>query len=137
MARLTRGFAILIDYGHEARELYSVSHSGGTLTTFARHTSRDAGAPAPPWLERPGDQDLTAHVDFTSVRLAAESAGCVTLAFLDQTYFLLALAESRGGARAPPPPPPTRVHFIPATAAPKRNASTSPRPSASAITKPP
>src|SRR5262245_44336539 len=37
--RLSRGFIILIDYGHEARELYSPSHSGGTLTTFARHTA--------------------------------------------------------------------------------------------------
>ena len=37
--RLRRGFIILIDYGHEARELYSASHAGGTLTTFARHTA--------------------------------------------------------------------------------------------------
>ena len=37
--RLRRGFIILIDYGHEARELYSATHSAGTLTTFARHRS--------------------------------------------------------------------------------------------------
>ena len=37
--RLRRGFIILIDYGHEARELYSATHSTGTLTTFARHRS--------------------------------------------------------------------------------------------------
>ena len=37
--RLRRGFIILIDYGHEARELYSVTHAGGTLTTFSRHTT--------------------------------------------------------------------------------------------------
>ena len=36
--RLRRGFVILIDYGHEARELYSASHAAGTLTTFTRHT---------------------------------------------------------------------------------------------------
>ena len=36
--RLGRGFVILIDYGHEARELYSAAHASGTLTTFARHT---------------------------------------------------------------------------------------------------
>jgi SAM-dependent MidA family methyltransferase len=36
------------------------------------------GRDTPPWLERPGGQDLTAHVDFTSVR-AAEDEGLITL----------------------------------------------------------
>jgi SAM-dependent MidA family methyltransferase len=94
--RLTRGFAILIDYGHEANELYSVTHSTGTLTSFVRHTSAGAEAAAPEaWLRDPGDQDLTAHVDFTSVRRAAEAEGCHVLGFLDQTYFLMALATER------------------------------------------
>jgi SAM-dependent MidA family methyltransferase len=94
--RLTRGFAILIDYGHEATELYSVTHSTGTLTSFARHTSAGAEAVAPAaWLRDAGEQDLTAHVDFTSVRRAAEAEGCRVLGFLDQTYFLMALATER------------------------------------------
>jgi SAM-dependent MidA family methyltransferase len=88
---LQRGFIILIDYGHEARELYSGAHAGGTLTSYARHTTSERAAGTPSWLDRPGEQDLTAHVDFTSVRGAAEDAGCVTLGFLDQTYFLLGL----------------------------------------------
>src|SRR4029450_3881014 len=90
--RLRRGFIVLIDYGHEARDLYSASHSAGTLTTFARH--RSAGpesSGAPPWLRDPGDQDITSHVDFTSVRAAAEAEGMTTIGFLDQTYFLLGL----------------------------------------------
>src|SRR6185436_14387429 len=37
--RLGRGFMILIDYGHEARELYSPTHSAGTLTSFSGHRS--------------------------------------------------------------------------------------------------
>ena len=94
--RLDRGFVILIDYGHEARELYSVGHSNGTLTTFARHiASGPESAPGTPsWLSNPGEQDITAHVDFTSVRAAAEEAGLITLGFLDQTYFLLALSQN-------------------------------------------
>ena len=94
--RLRRGFIILIDYGHEARELYSATHAGGTLTSFIGHTtSGQASATGQPlWLARPGEQDLTAHVDFTSVRAAAEQAGLDTLAFLDQTYFLLGLASA-------------------------------------------
>jgi SAM-dependent MidA family methyltransferase len=91
--RLRRGFLILIDYGHDARELYSASHSGGTLTTFSGHRSLGPEAPAgaAPWLHSPGDQDITAHVDFTSVRAAAEAEGMQTLGFLDQTYFVLGL----------------------------------------------
>jgi SAM-dependent MidA family methyltransferase len=96
--RLRRGFLILIDYGHEARDLYSVSHASGSLTTYSGHRSRgpeSAGVPA--WLGDPGQQDITAHVDFTSVRAAAEAEGLMTLGLLDQTYFLLGLAAGWNG----------------------------------------
>lgn len=100
--RLRRGFIVLIDYGHEARELYSAGHSSGTLTTFAQHRSagperpsvpgrRSLGEGGPSWLRDPGEQDLTSHVDFTSVRAAAEAEGMTTIGFLDQMYFLLGL----------------------------------------------
>jgi SAM-dependent MidA family methyltransferase len=94
--RLQRGFLIVIDYGHEARELYSVTHSGGTLTTYSRHQSAGPAAPplTPAWLHRPGEQDITAHVDFSSVRRAAEEEGAVTLGFLDQTYFVMGILEA-------------------------------------------
>ncbi len=94
--RLRRGFIIAIDYGHEARELYSLGHASGTLTTFSRHVT--AGPDTPAWLERPGEQDITAHVDFTSVRAAAEAEGMTTVALVDQTYFLLGLANLEGDA---------------------------------------
>jgi SAM-dependent MidA family methyltransferase len=45
----------------------------------------------PAWLEDAGERDITAHVDFTSVRIAAEAEGMTTLGFLDQTYFLMGL----------------------------------------------
>jgi SAM-dependent MidA family methyltransferase len=94
-SRLRRGFIILIDYGHEARDLYSVSHAAGTLTTYARHTAAgpESNTSIPPWLLDPGGQDMTAHVDFTSVRAAATAAGLETLGFLDQTYFLMGLLD--------------------------------------------
>ena len=93
--RLRRGFIILIDYGHDARELYSPTHSAGTLTTFVKHRSGgpEGSQGTPAWLQQPGHQDLTAHVDFTSVRSAAEVEGMTTIGFLDQTYFLLGLLE--------------------------------------------
>jgi SAM-dependent MidA family methyltransferase len=93
--RLRRGFIILIDYGHDARELYSPTHSTGTLTTFAKHRSSgpEGAANGPAWVQRPGEQDLTAHVDFTSVRAAAEAEGMISLGFLDQTYFVMGLLD--------------------------------------------
>ncbi len=95
--RLARGFIILIDYGHEARDLYSASHAQGTLTTFSGHRT-DVAQGAAPWLLHPGEQDITAHIDFTSVRDAAEAAGLTTIAFLDQTYFVLGLVSAWNGA---------------------------------------
>jgi len=92
--QLRRGFLIVIDYGHAAGELYSPTHSAGTLTTFATHTMAGGEQPAsaPAWLDNPGDRDITAHVDFTSVQAAAADEGLTILGFLDQTYFLLGLA---------------------------------------------
>jgi SAM-dependent MidA family methyltransferase len=98
--RLRRGFIIVIDYGHEARELYSPTHAAGTLTTFSRHQSTGPESPGvPAWLQSPGNQDITAHVDFTSVRAAAEAQGLQTLGFMDQTYFLLGLLPPEFGSR--------------------------------------
>ncbi len=96
--RLTRGFLVFIDYGHAASDLYSASHSGGTLTSLQRHTSEPSGnARTPPWLGHPGEQDITAHVDFTSVGRAAEAEGLTKLGFMDQTYFLMGLLGADGG----------------------------------------
>ncbi len=85
-AALTDGFLLLIDYGHQARELHSGMHASGTLVAYRAHT---AGAVS--WLDAPGADDLTAHVNLTAVRQAATDAGLRTLGMVDQTYFLLAL----------------------------------------------
>lgn len=84
---LRRGFLVLIDYGHEATELYSGTHAAGTLATFRQHVGND-------WrslLDAPGEQDITAHVDLSTVTRTCEEEGLVTLGRLDQTYFLLGL----------------------------------------------
>jgi SAM-dependent MidA family methyltransferase len=91
--RLTRGFLLVIDYGHEAARLYAAS--SGTLTTFRRHTASIAGhpdaGPVAACLADPGNCDITAHVDLTAITQAAEAEGLTTLGRLDQTYFLLGL----------------------------------------------
>jgi SAM-dependent MidA family methyltransferase len=95
--KIDRGFLVLIDYGHEARELYSGSHATGTLTTFASH---QAASRTSDWLRDPGERDITSHVDLTAVRLSAERAGFTTLGMTDQTYFLLGLGLlARAGER--------------------------------------
>ena len=89
---LSEGFLLLVDYGHEAHELYSATHAAGTLATYRRQRGAVAGdSVPPPWLVDPGECDITAHVDLTLVRDAAEGAGARTLGVLDQTYFLLGL----------------------------------------------
>lgn len=85
-AALDRGFLLLFDYGHEARELFSAAHAAGTLMAYRAHT-----AAARHWLSEPGENDLTAHVNLTAIRAAAEAAGLDTLRIVDQTYFLLSL----------------------------------------------
>jgi SAM-dependent MidA family methyltransferase len=86
---------ILVDYGNEAPVLCAHADGRGTLRTNRRpHQDGSAGA-APAWLDRPGEHDITADVDFSSIRLAAEARGCTTMGLMDQTYFLMAVAGSR------------------------------------------
>jgi SAM-dependent MidA family methyltransferase len=80
------GFVLLIDYGHEAEELYSHLHAAGTLTAYRSHRTDPVG-----WLESPGRCDLTADVNLTAVRNAAVDAGLEPLGMVDQTYFLTSL----------------------------------------------
>jgi len=88
---LARGFLILIDYGHEARHLYSATHASGTLTSYHRQVPTPGDGPRPVWLDRPGGQDISAHVDFSSLRAAAQEEGLTSLGLLDQTYFLMGI----------------------------------------------
>ena len=73
---------ILIDYGHDARELYSVTHSDGTLTTFSRHTMSgpERGTANPAWLQRPGEQDIAPPVPPLAARHVDESLARPALA---------------------------------------------------------
>jgi SAM-dependent MidA family methyltransferase len=82
---LRRGYVLTLDYGYEAPDLYSPWRRHGTLLTFHRHTSGDS-----PYA-RIGRQDITASVDFTSVKRAGESAGLTTHRLVQQSEFLAVL----------------------------------------------
>ena len=95
------GFLLLLDYGHEASQLYGAAHPSGTLTTFRRHAAEDH-ASGPSWLREPGERDITSHVDLTTLRLAGEAAGLDHLGTVDQTYFLLGLVGAIESSLAEP-----------------------------------
>ncbi|MFB9245733.1 SAM-dependent methyltransferase [Massilia antarctica] len=78
-----KGAAILLDYGFPAHEFYLDQRIGGTLMCHYRHHAH----PEPFYL--PGLQDITAHVDFTAMALAAQDAGLDVLAYMNQASFLL------------------------------------------------
>jgi SAM-dependent MidA family methyltransferase len=96
-----RGAAFLFDYGFPAREYYFDERNEGTLMCHYRHHAHTD----PFYL--PGLQDITAHVDFTAMALAAQDAGAEVLAYMNQAAFLLAagigdllLRTDPGDARA-------------------------------------
>lgn len=80
-----RGGAILIDYGHTSRELYAPARSRGTLLSYHRHQVVDD-----PYTMA-GDQDMTAHVDFTAVARRACESGFDVAPLATQMRFLVSL----------------------------------------------
>ena len=86
-SRLRRGFVFTIDYGFPAVTLYDGSRREGTLLCYHRHTSSTN-----PYI-RLGRQDITAHVDFTSLAGAGEEAGLLTEGLLTQQRFLKKLGS--------------------------------------------
>jgi SAM-dependent MidA family methyltransferase len=75
--------AILPDYGFPAAEYYLHDRSAGTLMCHYRHHAHDDP------FYWPGLQDITAHVDFTAMAIAAVEAGAEVLAYTSQGAFLL------------------------------------------------
>lgn len=82
-AGLARGIALIVDYGHEAADLYAPGRSGGTLRAYAGHRVHDD------WAVAVGRQDLTAHVDFTAVARSATGSGLTSLGLTSQAEFLM------------------------------------------------
>jgi SAM-dependent MidA family methyltransferase len=79
---IERGFAIVIDYGYDAPTLYQAHRLEGTVRAYYQHTVTDD-----PYI-RVGEQDLTAHVDFTWLSRAAQQAGMHEIGLTTQGEFL-------------------------------------------------
>lgn len=84
-AQISRGYAIVIDYGYPARKLYTAHRLAGTVRAYFAHTVTENA------LIRVGEQDLTAHVDFTALQRAGETAGLTLAGFTTQGAFLASL----------------------------------------------
>ena len=83
-ALLNSGFVVTIDYGFPARELFTPDRPG-TLLCHYRHTINDDP------YSLIGQQDITAHVDFTSVVKAGRDSALELTGFTNQLSFLMGL----------------------------------------------
>lgn len=81
---LERGYTLLLDYGYPAATLYRDHRlrGSGTVRAYAGHTVTDDP------YRRVGEQDLTAHVDFTRLQRAGEAAGLTFAGLTTQADFL-------------------------------------------------
>ena len=80
---LTRGAAILIDYGFPRHEYYHAQRTQGTLMCHYRHRAH-----GDPFLY-PGLQDITSHVEFTGIAEAGVDTGADLLGYTSQARFLM------------------------------------------------
>ena len=84
---LARGRLLAIDYGFTGAERFSPARTHGTLRAYSRHRVSDD------LLANPGQQDLTAHVDFSALQQVGEAAGLTTECFSTQPQFLTRILE--------------------------------------------
>jgi SAM-dependent MidA family methyltransferase len=87
-SKLKNGFVLVVDYGYPRHEYYKPDRTEGTLACYSRH--RRSFKP----LERPGEVDITTHVDFTSLAVSAENANLHIAAYTDQHHFMVGATES-------------------------------------------
>ncbi len=87
-ASLVSGKLMTIDYGGVLEELLSPARNTGTLRAYSGHR---VGADV---LANPGEQDITAHVNYTEIINAGEAAGLKTESFTTQGQFLTEIART-------------------------------------------
>lgn len=80
---LEQGVMFVVDYGFPRHEYYHPQRSMGTLMCHTRHRAH-----GDPFLN-PGEQDITAHVDFSALAAAARDAGLQVLGYATQAQFLV------------------------------------------------
>jgi SAM-dependent MidA family methyltransferase len=87
-SRLKRGYLLTIDYGFERPEYFAPLHKDGHLQCYYRHTK--SGHP----YEHIGEQDITAHVEFTSFIEHGQTLGLEPVLFRTQERYLMKIGEA-------------------------------------------
>ena len=82
---LERGFVLTIDYGCLSEELYAPNRREGTLLCYFQHQASENS------YERLGEQDITSHVNFTSLIRKGEEVGLSFTGLVPQYRFLIGL----------------------------------------------
>ena len=90
---LSKGFILTIDYGYPAREYYSEERNRGTLLCYYHHQVNENP------YQNIGVQDITAHVNFSSVKKWGEEFGLKTLGFCNQGDVFRFTRDRRGHER--------------------------------------
>lgn len=83
--KLQQGYLLTIDYGYTAVRYYNPMRSQGTLQCYYRHQYHNN-----PYINI-GQQDITAHVDFTALERWGKQCGLQNVGFTQQGLFLMAL----------------------------------------------
>ena len=81
-----RGFAVLVDYGYTREEQLAGRHRD-TIMAYRRHTASTSP------YDAPGEQDITAHVNFTALRARGLELGLAAVALVTQSQFLMGIGE--------------------------------------------
>jgi SAM-dependent MidA family methyltransferase len=82
---LSEGFVLTIDYGYTSREYYDEDRNRGTLMCYHRHQVTEDP------LVNIGEQDITAHVNFSAVKKWGEESDFETIGFCGQGAYLASL----------------------------------------------
>ncbi|MES2431879.1 MAG: SAM-dependent methyltransferase [Bacteroidota bacterium] len=82
---LKRGFVLTVDYGYRSLELYNITRKEGTLICYHKHTTNQCP------YENIGQQDITAHVNFSALAQIGQEKGFENCGYSTQTDFLLSL----------------------------------------------
>ena len=82
---LTEGFILTIDYGYSSEDYYSEDRDRGTLLCYHKHQMTEDP------YQNTGEQDITAHVNFSSLKKWGDELGIKTIGFCRQGVFLVSL----------------------------------------------
>lgn len=83
--KLSEGFILTIDYGYPAQDYYSEDRNRGTLLCYYQHQINENP------YQNIGEQDLTAHVNFSSLKKWGYELGLKSLGFCSQGTYLVSL----------------------------------------------